>query len=378
MRRAVHCSTPILLLAVPNKLATWKFEFPGKSMTLWQVFDRHSLRLLKIKKKIDEELNRDPPMLPKSATLSELKTAEDFLISRSGRLRASLEEADAIEKKPSLKEQASEVRRTAAAALCISMCEAKRVCKEISLKEVKMAMDEEMYGETSRAIPGLTKMHACELSMNITGRLAAIKPHVDPAAVGKFEDALAKFKSIEIESTEKMKKRLSTAVLNFETSETILAELDAKIPAPGLPENLKNLKESLVAKVNRTASIQSTVLLPSAVRLDALAGTDTVASELVTLQKAVGKAETDTVTDNTDALRSSAERLKKLSDDVVDDKYLPTSSDLKRLEKEEALIKERLRQLSSAEYPALDSRLIDAMEQSIKVFEEAKHLMGKI
>ena len=347
-------------------------------MTLWQVFDRHSLRLLKIKKKVEEELSKDQPMIGKSATMSELKIAEDFLISRCGRLRASLEEADVIEKKPCLKDLASDVRRTAASALSISMDEAKRICKEISEKEVKMAMDEELYGETSRAVPGLAKMSACELSTNLSARMAAIKPHADPPGLAKFEVALVKFKLLEIASPEKMRKRLSAAVANFETSETILRELEEKIPPPGIPEHLKNLKDGLTSRIKRAAAIQETVLLPSAVRLDALAGTDTVASELVGLQKAVGKAETDTVTDNTDALRSSAEKLKKLTDDAVDDKYLPTSSDLRRLEKEEALIKEKLRKLSTAEYPALDSRLIDAMEQSIKVFEEAKTLMGKI
>jgi len=341
-------------------------------MTLWQVFDRHALRLLKVKKMLDEELERVEPS--KGVSLGELRHAESFLVTRAGRLRATIEEADCFEKNSNLKEIAIEVRRTAASALAMLMMQSRRVSIEICEKELRMLVEEELYGDHARAVPGVTVMNACELSVSLAARLAAIKPISEAPAVSQFSENLRKF--IQISDTlEKPSQTLTQAVRNFQTSQTILAELD--VPLKGLNENLKNAKEALKAKLHRISVTQANCLQPSAVRLDALAGTENVASEISNLMKAVGKAEADNIIDYADAIKVLSDRLKKLNERDIE-ANLPMTSDLKRLEREVEGMKERLRKVAVAEYPVIDCRLQDAMEASLRGFEDARSMMGKI
>jgi hypothetical protein len=229
-------------------------------------------------------------------------------------------------------------------------------------------------------MPGHTSMDPCDLSVTLASRMALIKPHPVLPALASFDLNIKKFSEICNDACMQKLNEVSLreAVVSFGDCARELNDLDEAIKGCGVPESIKNLKESILSKVRKTASNQAWLLQPSSQRSEALMSTESVNAEIGALIESVrDEVDKANVIDNSESVRLLSDRLKVLSENSRTDTSLPTSNDFKKLMTAQIALREKVNKLST-NFPVLEKQMFDSMEQSIIVFKEAKTLMGKI
>ena len=330
--------------------------------SLWGVFDRFTLKLLKLKRHLEIET---PIFNDCAGTISELCENQNSLILQAGRLRAILGQLDELEKAKSTKDIVIEVRRNCASRLAESISSAKTLA--VRIRDIEI----DSLNEVS-ACKRIVKMPACEGSIGLDQKIDELYDDWRDEDSGDWKNLLSEFNRIAGENTGEHfddgspLNRLSESFSNLiEKTKLNLANTEPF----GIPDILRQQKSLISGRAKKITDLHNSALQPSAVRIDALLGTGRLTTELEAVVDNFDKFQK-----NDDLLDFSfcADKIAKLDDrwnrilDKVPDKNKLISKDIERTREKILNLERRTKNENLFDFKIINS--IDSILKDARTF----------